>query len=186
MADNYLEKKMEEHRLGSVRPKERRSPTGNRPGSVLLPVVAKNSFVVGGDDLSPVLQICARALRSTGCRTAFCCTDRVFGSKTAQSDALQYYPISEDTSENINAAIAKAESNLGHLDVVVRYIDGEILIDMAGRISRVRAAEMCPKAIFSMSASRLLLYLLLPQSKDICLSGNFQINSDGSLTVVKD
>ncbi len=71
MADNYLEKKMEEHRQSQRRVSPYRSPSGNKPNTAIMPCALRGAFIIGGESLSEALMACAAALRSTSCRTAF-------------------------------------------------------------------------------------------------------------------
>ncbi|MCM1451377.1 MAG: hypothetical protein NC102_03905 [Clostridium sp.] len=91
MADNYLERKMEEHRKGGA-PSFRRklTPTGQRPGKVIIDFPPFNAFV------SNVASECGaavvKALCDAGCRVAFSHLDEKAGSALAQRCGAQFHP----------------------------------------------------------------------------------------------
>lgn len=181
MADNYLEKKMEEHRQG-VKPVFRRSPSGNKPHTFAFPCTIRNAFIIGNEQLDDILLACAMTIRDTSCRVAFCCTDKVFGSTTAQKYGLQYYPIQNLDSETIEHAIELATTTLGNMDVVIRKRQNTIIAEISGRRSYIDIDKECASKI----AATAVVYLTLPQSISLALGGNFNLNKDGILSVVKD
>ena len=75
MADNYLEKKMEEYRSGVLsRPYARRvSLTGSRPGTVSFKIDPLRVLVTDASD--DVGRAVVTRLREAGCRVAFACAD---------------------------------------------------------------------------------------------------------------
>lgn len=186
MADNYLEKKMEEYRSGAYRKPERRSPSGVKPHTAQLPCALRGAFIIGSERLSPLLQACATALRSTSCRTAFCCTDKSFGNATAQALGLQYYPIKDNERATILSVMDNARENLGEIDVVAIEEKGKLNVDIYGSKSIISPAADCPEDIFTLSASRLVIYLSLPQSADLGVAGRYLVGSDGHLSIIKD
>ncbi len=181
MADNYLEKKMEEHRQGRQRIAMHKSPSGNKPHTALLPYSLRTAFVAGQQFLSPALVACAKALRDTSCKVAISCSDKVFGSRTAQSSGLQYFP----TGININV-LDMVNAAYGSLDVIVTEESGVLYFDICGNRSSVSPANGCLDSTFSTESSKLLLYLSLPQSLELRLCGDYLIGSDGRLSEVKD
>lgn len=185
MADNYLENKMEEYRKGAVRKPERRSPSGNKPHTALMPCALRGAFVIGDTALSPLLKACAMALRDTSCRTAFCCTDKAAGATTAQALGLQYYPLHDTGCLTVSAAVDKAGEAYGAIDVLVYEVSGTLYVDVSGNQSAITQAPDCPSEVFIAAASRLLVYLALPQSTDLCLGGHFVIAGDGHLSIIK-
>jgi|GEM_PF-1141240 len=181
MADNYLEKKMEEHRQG-VRPVFRRSPSGNKPHTFAMPCEIRGAFVIGDKELSETLLACACALRDASCRVAVCCSDKVFGNKSAQKFGLQYYPVADCEASTIDGALTHATEVFGNIDVILRESDGIIFADICGLKSQITAANGCtPKTV-----ALALMYLTLPHSINLGLCGKFSINEEGKLSVVED
>lgn len=91
MADNYLEKKMEEHARG-LRPRHTSlTPTGQRPGTAVLPFDVE-AALIWAPTLSPMVEAVARALRNTGCHVALGLADGAGGNLFAQQAACKFYP----------------------------------------------------------------------------------------------
>lgn len=186
MADNYLEKKMEEYRRRTPRPVMRRSPSGVARNIAAMPCALNGAFIVCNGQLSPLLCACAKALRDTSCRIGFCSTDHSYGNKTAQQLSLQFYPIAELTDTSVENAIFKATESFGKIDALIKEIDSGVEISGDGRISTITAADDCPEDVFLSVAPRFIVYLLLPQSRDLGISGKFIVGSGGHLSVIKD
>ncbi len=94
MADNYLEKKMDEYRRSSAAPavKRRLSPSGERPGVVSLRIAPLRVLVTDvSDDYAAAI---VRRLREAGCRVAFVAADDKAGRALSQSTGSRYYPAS--------------------------------------------------------------------------------------------
>lgn len=92
MADNYLEKKMEEHRAGKAgapyRPKI--TPRGNRPGELLISFTPCNIFI--RDIFSPAMTDIAKALVGAGFKVSFSLNDPHKGSRLAATLGCRYLP----------------------------------------------------------------------------------------------
>ena len=92
MADNYLEKKMEEHRRGTaVKPPRRRlSPIGERPGMVSFKIEQLRVFVtVASTEYGAAI---VRRLSEAGCKVAFTSEDDKTGRELAQTSGARHYP----------------------------------------------------------------------------------------------
>jgi len=180
MADNYIEKKMEEHRHGA-RPMFRRSPSGNKPHSYAMPCNIRGAFVIGDKQLSDVMSACARMLRDTSCRVAFCCADHSFGTQTAQSHGLQFYRVDNCGEKTIDNAINLAAKAFGSIDVVLRQSEDTIYANIYGNESIIKIENGCPVQKVALA----IIYITLPQSVSVGLCGKFSINKDGVLSVIK-
>lgn len=132
-----------------------------------MPCALRGAFVIGDTALSPLLKACAMALRDTSCRTAFCCTDKAVGATTAQALGLQYYPVQDTGCATVSAAVDKAGEAYGAIDVLVYEVSGTLYVDVSGAQSTISQAPDCPLEVFIAAASRLLVYLALPQSIDL-------------------
>ena len=92
MADNYLEKKMEEHRMRSsaVKLARRMSPSGARPGAVNLKLASQRILVTNvSDEMSKTI---VGHLREAGCKVAFMCEDDRLGRELSQKTGSRFYP----------------------------------------------------------------------------------------------
>lgn len=120
MADNYLEKKMEEHQRGGAvsRPVRRLSPSGAPQGTVCLKIDALRVFVSDcGSEFGAAI---VRRLRQAACRVAFTAPDQNKGRELAQSTGSRYYP-----PVAASGAAADLASVWGGIDVLV-LSDGKL------------------------------------------------------------
>ncbi len=92
MADNYLEKKMEEHRSGkaasSYRPKI--TPRGNRPGELIVDFTPCEVFV--SDISHPAMADIVRELAGAGFKVSFTLDDPHRGTRLASTLGARYLP----------------------------------------------------------------------------------------------
>ena len=186
MADNYLEKKMEEYRRGTPRPVMRRSPSGVARNIAAMPCALSGAFFVCNGQLSPLLRACATALRDTSCRIGFCSIDHSYGNKTAQQLSFQFYPIAEFSDRSVENVIFKASESFGKIDAIIKENDSGVEISGAGSKSTITAADDCSEDVFLSVVPRFIVYLLLPQSRDLGISGKFIVDSSGHLSVIED
>ena len=91
MADNYLERKMDEYRSGKRAGAPRRlTPTGQKAGTVTLPIERLEVFVTSPDSTL------IAAFANTGCRVSFCSEDRREGMRIAERTGARFYPYPAD------------------------------------------------------------------------------------------
>lgn len=92
MADNYIEKKMEEHRLNSSAKlnKAHHKPQGFTLGGLKINICLKHVAVaIRHKDLRDAI---VNRLRSAGCLVSFCSDDVRAGNHLAQSSGARFYP----------------------------------------------------------------------------------------------
>lgn len=122
MADNYLERKMEDYRKGkSQHYTPRLTPAGRRPGLICIAIQPRNLLIAchWGETL-PAL---TRLLTEAGCRVCIMCDHPVHGSSLAQKYAALYHPGSPDSAADILKAIATLQQRWGSLATVVTTAD---------------------------------------------------------------
>ena len=93
MADNYLEKKMEEHRAGgrpAYRPKL--TPRGTRPGEYLVKFHPCPVMVEGNEASSAELSAILGELAGAGFKVDFTFPNPVAGARLAQMSGARYLP----------------------------------------------------------------------------------------------
>jgi NAD(P)-dependent dehydrogenase (short-subunit alcohol dehydrogenase family) len=120
MADNYLEKKMEEHRQGTVAKRHKLSPSGQRPGELTIKFPSRRVFVTGG--ASGIGHAIVKAFCDSGCKVAFCDIDRARGTKTAQETGSQFHPVDVRNAEALDAALLRVIDAWGGIDVIVNNV----------------------------------------------------------------
>lgn len=121
MADNYLEKKMEEHLRGykpTYRPKT--TPSGNRPGNVNFKFPPCRVFVTGG--ASGIGAAIVSAYRDAGCRVAFCDADNKKGASTAQRTGAQFHPVDVSDADALETCLARVIETWGDIDIIVNNV----------------------------------------------------------------
>lgn len=121
MADNYLEKKMEEHRAGrgvSYRPKL--TPTGKRQGELTVKFPPRRVFVTGG--ASGIGRAIVKAFCDAGCRVAFCDIDSKAGTRTAQSLGARFYPVDVTDTGSLEACMRSIFEVWGDIDILVNNV----------------------------------------------------------------
>lgn len=113
MADNYLERKMEEYRSSS-RAGNTRTSRSVRPRRRLEGV---RVFVSGG--ASGIGRCIVESFIREGARVAFCDIDTRNGREFAQAAGARFYPCDVADAEAFDATIDAAISHFGDLDVIV-------------------------------------------------------------------
>ena len=122
MADNYLEKKMEEHRRGNSAGNytRRLTPNGAKAGHVLMPFPPRRVLVIAEDVPSDDIAMgVVRALCTTGCRVAFTGNDFSEGQKAAQSTGGQFHKVPYGNLEALDNAMAYIAEKCGSVEIRV-------------------------------------------------------------------
>lgn len=122
MADNYLERKMEEYRSGKLGVKN----APRHRGSTLIPATGYDVELIGsqrvllvGDCTTGIGHEMLKMFRSMGCRVAFCDADSKRGTAVAQSLGCRFYPVdvtAEGMLDRVNSDLTK---QWGGVDVTV-------------------------------------------------------------------
>ncbi len=114
MADNYLEKQMEDFRRGVSAPRR----------SGLLPpkpqVVGLRALIIGGG--VPAGAAAVTALRDAGWRVAFTDADSNSGRALAQSAGAQHHPVVPSDAVALNRSAGLIIKRWGALDLVLCFI----------------------------------------------------------------
>lgn len=121
MADNYLEKQMEDYRAGKLAPKTRAvhvtsAPLRN-PGDFVMAFPQLRVVLLGGD--VRFVEVLARLFRDVECRVALCSPDSKSFTPLAQSIGCRYYPFDPAVEAKRLAVIDDLTDRWGGVDVVV-------------------------------------------------------------------
>lgn len=141
MADNYLEKRMEEYRAGRLAPKttvKRNGTAARRPGDLILNFPQLNVVVFGGAD-TELTEAVARAFRGVDGRVALCHGDSRRFTPFAQATGCRYYPFDAADSGRREWVIDDIAGRWGSVDVTVDLVDageGDDSVD-AGRLAEL-------------------------------------------------
>ena len=90
MADNYLERRMEEHRASRMVPRLTNKPAPLKSGRVIVEYPPQRILVTGGD--SPVGQAVIKGFIAMKCPVSFTVSDSTNGATIAQSTGARYIP----------------------------------------------------------------------------------------------
>lgn len=122
MADNYLEKRMEEYRAGRLAPKTRVVVRDTRqmkrkPGEYSLIFPPMRVAIIGGD--VGMVGALVRKFRGVGCQVAICHGDSKNCTRIAQTEGCRYYPFDPQVAENRLRMIDDLTARWGGTDVVI-------------------------------------------------------------------
>lgn len=120
MADNYLEKKMEEHMKGAPQRPKRLSPAGNRPGKLSVDFPPRRVYVTGG--ASGIGSAIVKAFCDAGCKVAFCDKDARHGAATAQRCGAQFHSLDVTDTASLESSIRLVKERWGAVDVMVNNV----------------------------------------------------------------
>lgn len=165
MADNYLEKRMEEHRscqAGGTRTIIRR----NKAGYVSINTEGHDSVLVTGYESAPeAVNTIVKVLRDAGYSVAFTCPDLKKGRELAQSTGAQHHHITDDT---FARALDHIRTTKNLEPVIFRILPSSITIQNNGRtlILTADTTDGAPDA-FLKRLIRLAPCLALPQVSEL-------------------
>lgn len=118
MADNYLERKMEEHRAGGTAPRRRTSPVaGRRQGELTVKFPQRRVLVTGG--AKGIGSAVVETFRKADCTVDFIDIDRKEGQLTAQRTGARFIPADVADPVQLNRALDLVLESRGDIDVVV-------------------------------------------------------------------
>lgn len=117
MADNYLEKKMEEYRAGRLAPRRKATPAPRRATS---PLEGRRVYITGG--ASGIGRAIVEAFIGAGCRVAFCDIDRVKGAATAQSTGSQFHPVDVTDADALQRSVERVIAAWGDIDIIINNV----------------------------------------------------------------
>lgn len=121
MADNYLERRMEEYRSGALAKNKRNlSPSGNKPGKFSIDFPPRRVYVTGG--ASGIGAAIVKAFCDAGCRVAFCDIDPDKGTETARKCGAQFHPLDVTDVQVLEASLAKVRHAWGDIDIIINNV----------------------------------------------------------------
>ncbi|MCM1137345.1 MAG: SDR family oxidoreductase [Duncaniella sp.] len=122
MADNYLERKMEDYRSGKLALKA----NSRHRGSTLIPATGYDVELIGaqrvlvvGDCKAGVGLEMLKMYRSYGCKVAFCDTDSKQGAIVGQKHGCRFYPVDVAQPGNLDRVKSDLNKQWGGLDVTI-------------------------------------------------------------------
>ena len=122
MADNYLEKRMDDlrrgNRPGAYRPKL--TPSGVATGKLQVAFPPRRVFVTGG--ASGIGRAIVEAYCKAGCRVAFVDTDMEAGRSTASATGSRFIPLDVADADALVEAMETLMHSWGDLDIIVNNV----------------------------------------------------------------
>ncbi|MBO4954941.1 MAG: hypothetical protein J6C77_00875 [Muribaculaceae bacterium] len=110
MADNYLERRMEDYRSGRL----------SAPANV-TPTSTRRVFIIG-TDFDRIADL-VRQYRLSGCRTAFTCIDAKRGMALAQSTGSQCHHLRVLDNASLDHSLAYISRHWGGIDEIIDLRD---------------------------------------------------------------
>lgn len=164
MADNYLEKRMEDYRAG--RPQRSLSHTRKTGATLTFPAVR---IAVLGVASAESIEAVGQLVR-TGCRVAFTIIGGVNGSQTAQSTGGRFYPCDARAmlASLTDEGDAPAVIVVAHADAVIPELEpGVRLFSIAGPVKGAVTIEGGDPAATARTLAALIAAPALPEQSII-------------------
>lgn len=120
MADNYLERKMEDMRNGlRSRPTSGRGLSGSRKGCVQFPFPPRKVMLVGiGHELAlPMI----RAFSKSGSKVAFIDSDKEHGTLFARNEGVRFHHLAGDGDSEIEKAFNEIIKAWRDVDIIITH-----------------------------------------------------------------
>lgn len=122
MADNYLEKQMEDYRAGkfALKPRQKVSVHSHRPGQLIASYPQLRVFITGG--ASGIGESCVKAFRKIDAKVAFCDIDIKRGNETSQKFGARFYPLDAKDASKLNGAMNDVLSCWDDIDILINNV----------------------------------------------------------------
>lgn len=135
MADNYLEKRMEDYRAGRLAPKSRvvvhTVAAKRNPGDFIVEFPLMRILVIGG--ALPLVAAMVKKFRKVDCQVALCHVDTHTMTPLAQKEGCRYYPFDPTDDTKRNRVVDDLSARWGGVDVVIDLkaltVDGSDIAD---------------------------------------------------------
>lgn len=190
MADNYLEKRMDDYRngrLSSTRKTSKLTPTGTTAGRVGFQLAVKRVFIAMKS--TTLRDAIFKGFAEVGCKVAFCGMDRVAGTESAQRYGMMFCPVERLESENVEKMCELVEKRWHGIDLLITDIpllhcpdNAKLLIvasaDSYEKLRETYSAPYSSIVYCSLADSELSEELVKPIVDNVLLQG---CNADSSI-----
>lgn len=125
MADNYLEKRMDDYRNGRLSPARRNAkltPGGTPAGKVSFQLEVSRVFVAMQN--RQLCEAVSRSYAEAGCKVAFCGSDRTGGTEMAQRFGLMFCPVEGLCADKANRMLELVAERWRVVDMIITDIPG--------------------------------------------------------------
>lgn len=119
MADNYLERKMEEYRSGNLGRRTARNVGGSTlpKGKIAVDFPPRIVIVVGECDA--VSHGVVSRFVSAGCKTAFCSNEPKDGAALSQAFGARFYPVKKLDEDSLGEVLCDLKQHWGRPDTLI-------------------------------------------------------------------
>lgn len=120
MADNYLEKRMEDYRAGRLAPKSRvvvHAAAKRNPGDFVVEFPPMRILVIGG--ALPLVTALVKKFRKIDSQVALCHVDTHTLTPLAQKEGCRYYPFDPTDETKRSRVVDDLSARWGGVDVVI-------------------------------------------------------------------
>lgn len=117
MADNYLERKMEDLRRGKLRHDSQRSSGQAMKGFVRLPMPSRRVMIIGGCS-EPYLSV-ARIFLKRDCKVAVVDSDITTGEKMASKEGIRFIAGDPSSEDNLKEGFQNIVSAWRDIDIII-------------------------------------------------------------------
>lgn len=118
MADNYLERKMEELRSGRLsQGLSQRASAPRRNGMLQVPFPPKRVLVVGASECMGA--VLCRKFHGVGCKVALFDADRETGERLAHDAGIRFYPVDIDDEKDMEMAFGNLMAAWRDIDIII-------------------------------------------------------------------
>lgn len=130
MADNYLEKKMEEHRNRGSLPRRNINSHGLPKGTLPVGLAIDTVFIYSDETWPEGVEEIVKVFGSAGVKTGFAWSNLVFGRRLAQSTASIHYPFAPTDIPKARTLFQEKNGKIA-FDIFIKT--GECTIDAYGK-----------------------------------------------------
>ncbi len=150
MADNYLERRMEDYRAGKLasKPRAATARVSRKEGDVTLNFKGLTVAVAGGSE--SLVKGVVKRFRAADCSVALCHDESAEWTRLAQSTGFRYYPFDPHDPAQVEAMLDDMIERRGKVDVIVdlRGVDDEFSEAAAEEIAMLLLLHSHPRLGF--------------------------------------
>lgn len=135
MADNYLEKRMEDLRSGKLNTsgyKQKHTTGTPKAGYLSIPFPERRVLIVGS--CGEIGEAIASAFRKAGCKTALFDADKTTGERLAHDIGIRFHNTDTGSSEDLQKSLGNLLNAWHDIDITVCIIDDKATADEMTRI----------------------------------------------------
>ena len=183
MADNYLERKMEEYRSGKLSARVKSGVSRSLPKGKIAVDFPPRTVILAAAAIGPVCRAVVKSFIDAGCRVALVSASHKEATELARSFGARFYPVAGFSPASIDSVVEDVTSHWNIPDTFISVSDGKdaeannvfLTMDYRGfeqtpgtlRIINIMAGEGCDAPGISLNGAPGCSYaLLVPDAGD--------------------